>query len=136
MSRAAILGTLGLLFCLAGCAKEKDYVDAFREQRAAWRELTDVLATIHDEKSMMEAKATLEKRQEKFARAAAKVQALSKPSAKLLSKIPEEESAMKRTLLNLTEEVRRVQNLKLPGGPAFFSEFQSASPGLLSAEQR
>jgi hypothetical protein len=128
-----MIGLLGLLFSLAGCAKEKDYVDAFREQRAAWRELTEVLTTIRDERSMADAKASLEKRLEKFEQAAAKVRALPKPSEEMLGKLQQDQSGMSRALENLQDEVRRVRHL--PGGPAFLKQFQSTSPGLLSAEQ-
>lgn len=133
MSRIAIFAPLTLLLGLAGCAKEKDYVDAFREQRAAYRDVTQVLATIRDEQSMKDAKASLEKRFDKFAQAAAKIRALPRPSAELLSKLDQEQAGMKRAFADLQDEVSRVT--KLPGGSAFLKQFQTTAPGLLSAEQ-
>jgi hypothetical protein len=132
MSRASILPLFALLCGLAGCAQEKDYVDAMREQRAAYRDLTLVLANIRDEKSMQDAKATLEKRLEKFEQAAAKIRALPRPSAELLQKL-QKEANMNRAIEDLQYEVGQVN--RLPGGPAFLKQFNTASPGLLSAEQ-
>jgi ABC-type nitrate/sulfonate/bicarbonate transport system substrate-binding protein len=132
MSRASILALVVTLLGMTGCAQEKDYVDAMREQRAAYRELTQVLASIRDEKSMEEGKALLEKRLEKFEQAAAKIRALPRPSAELLAKL-QKEANMNRAIEDLQYEVGQVR--QLPGGPAFLKQFATASPGLLSAEQ-
>jgi len=121
------------MLSLTGCAKEKDYLDVFREQRSAWRDLTEVLATVRDEKSMADAKGTLEDRLEKYEKIAAKARALPKPSAQILMKLEQDRASMQRAAENLQDEVRRVR--ALPGGPAFLKKFESQSPGLLSAEQ-
>jgi hypothetical protein len=132
MSRTSIPVLLALLCGAVGCAREQDYVDALREQRSAYRELTQVLATIRDEESMRKGKAALEKRLENFEQAAAKIRALPRPSAELLDKL-QREANMNRAIEDLKYEVGQVN--RLPGGPAFLKQFATASPGLLSAEQ-
>jgi hypothetical protein len=124
-----------VLFLIAvGCAKDQDYFDVLREQQAAWNELADVLETVTDEKSMAEAKTSLQTRVEKFEAAVQKAQALPKPSAAVLKQSEQKIFLLQRAIDRSREEVRRVR--ALPGGEAFCkTQFGSKSPGLMSAVQ-
>ena len=66
MTRAAGCGCLVLLSLLAGCTKDEDYIEVVRQQRANWKEMTDILATIKDDKTMADAKIALDERRPKY----------------------------------------------------------------------
>lgn len=133
MLRAVPYGGLALLFLVSGCNREQDYVDVAREQRAAWKEMTDILATVKDEKSMAGAKASLEKHNAKYETLARKARALPKPSAQVLQRLQEDEVIIRATLRHLHTEAERVG--KLPGGEDFMKQFKSNSQGLMPAVQ-
>ena len=123
-----------LFLVLAGCAKDQDYFDVLSEQQAAWNELADVLETVKDEKSMADAKTTLQARVEKFEAAVQKAQALPKPSVEVLKKSEQKIYLLQRAIDRTRVEVGRVR--ALPGGEAFCKQFGSKSQGLLSAVQQ
>ena len=52
MNSDARWGWLLTLLLLAGCTKNEDYLNVFREHRTALKEMADILATVKDEKSM------------------------------------------------------------------------------------
>ena len=134
MLRVTSSGCIVLLLALVGCTKPQDYYDVFREQRATYQELTDILATIQDEKSMAEAKSKLAERFEKFDAIARKADALPKPPPReVLQRLEEDSPGMQRTIDRVREEVKRVRSL--PGGKAFFKQFESQHFGLLTAVQ-
>ena len=134
MWRAARCGWLLLLLALVGCTKPEDYLAVAREQRQAYKEMADVLASIDDEKSMAEAKTALAEKSEKFEVIARKAQALPAPSANVQERLQEDAYAMRRAVERLQSEVARVRSLK--GGPEFFKQFESNHPSLFSAVQR
>src|SRR5947209_4033003 len=84
MRTVSLLGIL--LLMMAGCARDKDYLDVLDEQQAAWNDVAEILETVKDAKSMADAKAELETRFEKCDALAKKVQALPRPSEEFLAK--------------------------------------------------
>jgi hypothetical protein len=123
-----------LLFLAAGCTKPEAYYEVFREQRANYREVTAILAEIQDEKSMAEAKTKLQVQFEKNEATARKAEALSKsPPAEVEQRIRDEGPSLQRAINDMRDQIGRVQ--KLPGGKAFFKQFESNQSGLFSAVQ-
>ena len=133
MLRAARCGWVVILLVAAGCTKEEDYLEVSREQRAAWKEMTDILATIKDEKSMADAQVALKKHTPKYEALARKAKALPKPPPDVIKRLQEDEVIIRATLRHLHTEVERVG--KLPGGDEFMKQFQSNSQGLMPAVQ-
>lgn len=135
MLRVARCGWFVLVLAAAGCARDEDYLDVYREQRAAWQEMADILATVTDEKTMAEAQATLKGRSQKYEAIAKKANALPKPPpAAVLQRLEEDRVIMRQTVERLQDEVKRVR--KLDGGEEFLTQFESNSQGLLTAVQR
>lgn len=121
-----------LLFLLApaGCSKEEDYMEVFREQQAAYRETADILATIKDEKTMADAKSALDERFKRFEAIAKRAKALPQPPPpSVVNRMKDEEFVMKRTMSHLQDQLKRVSELK--GGKEFLRQFESGSPGVL-----
>src|ERR1019366_4279405 len=109
--------------------------EVFREQRAAMKELTAILATVNDEKTMADAKVLLKERGEKFEATSRKANALPKPlPPEVLKRLEDDRFIMERTMAGLLSEIARVRNL--PGGEEFLNDFKSRSPGLMSAVKR
>lgn len=132
MGRASAV--LLLLFLLAGCTKPEAYYEVFREQRTTYREVTAILAEIQDEKSMAAAKANLQAQFEKFEATARKAEALPKPPpAEVTDRLRDDSPSMQRAIADLQYQAGRVQ--KLPGGKAFFKQFESNHSGLFNAVQ-
>jgi hypothetical protein len=122
------------MFLGAGCTRDEDYYDGVRAQRAAWKEVTDVLVTIKDETSMAAAKDALDEKARKCEEIAKKNRALPRPSAEVQARMREDSFLMEGVLKGLQRETKRVA--ELPGGKEFLKQFESASPGLFSAVQR
>ena len=118
---------------IGGCTKPQAYLDVLQEQRAAWKEMTEILAKVHDEKSMVEAKSALEERRERFEQIARKMKALPEPSAEVRQRMENESYVTQRALKRLQEEVGRVR--ALPGGEKFFEQFASNQQSLFQAVQ-
>jgi hypothetical protein len=132
MSRAVRSACFVLVLTLAGCAKDEDYFEVLREQRGAWKEMADILATVHDDKSMTDAKTALEERGKKFDAISRKAKALpNPPPQEVLKRMEADRFVMERTVARLQSEVERVR--KLPGGVEFLKQFESGSQGLMSA---
>ena len=126
---------LACILCgLAGCSKTQQYVDVAHEQRAAWKELADILENVVDEKSLKQAKTAFDERIEKFEHIAEKARSLPKPPpAEALQRLEEERYIMERTIQRAQLELKRVRDLKLPGGPEFFKNFDSKYQPLMQA---
>lgn len=119
-------GLLIALVLLAGCTKPEAYYDVMREKRATWREVTAILMDVEDEKTLGAAKAKLDARQEEFEARARKAQALpNPPPPEVLERMRDERTSMQQAFDDLQYQIRRVQNLKLKGGEAFFKHFES-----------
>ena len=135
MVRAARCGWLVVVLVLVGCAKDEDYMEVYREQRANYKELADILATIKDEKSLADAKSALDDRSKRFAAVARKANALPKPPPESVRKRLEDDAfTMRRTIEQLQDEINRVRR-DVKGGEEFWKQFESISPGLLSTVQ-
>ena len=135
MLRALRRGWIVILLLPAGCTRDEDYLEVFRAQQANWKETADILATITDEKSMANAKASLEERSKNFEAISQKANALPKPPpASVLKRLEEDRFVMERSVQRLQDEVKRVR--ELPGGAEFLKQFESRSPGLLSSVKR
>jgi hypothetical protein len=128
-------GSAALLLILsAGCTKPEAYYEVFREQRATYREVTKILAEIEDEKSMAAAKAMLQEQAEKFEATARKAAALpNPPPAEVKERFRDEAQSLQRAINDMRDQVGRVQ--KLPGGKAFFKQFESNQSGIFNAVQ-
>ena len=134
MSRSALGSSFVLMLLLAGCAKEEDYLDVFRAQRANWHELADILESIKDDKSMAEAKTILEDRLKKYEAISRRASSLPKPPPpEVLQALERDRFVTEGALSRLKAESKRVS--ELPGGMAFLKQFES-SKGLLSAVQK
>ena len=133
MFRRAAKGSCVLMLVLAaGCARDDDYYEVFREQRANLKDITDLLATVKDEQSMAQAKAAFAEKAQKYEAIARKAKALpSPPPPAVMKRFQEDRSLLESRLLLLQREVARVR--KLPGGEEFLKQFDSNSPGLFSA---
>lgn len=130
MRRAVCLG--GLLFFLAGCARDEDYLQVVRDQRALLKEAADILETVTDKESMAKAKVELDRVAQKAEHVSKRANALPKPPPPRLMESLQKEAKFTNTALErLTIEVQRVK--KLPGGPEFWKQFTSDSQGLFSA---
>ena len=135
MTRAAGCGCLVLLSLLAGCTKDEDYIEVVRQQRANWKEMTDSLATIKDEKTMADAKIALDERRPKYDALARKANALPKPPPAAVSeRLRDELPVLQATAKRFARESERVS--KLPGGEEFMKQLESNSPGLGAAVQK
>jgi len=135
MSRAARLGGLLLLLVVAGCARDDDYLDVMREQRAAWKEMADILETVKDEKSMAEAQKTLAGKSEKYAAIARKAKALPNPPPPgVAEQMNQQKFVVQEAVKRLATEADRVS--KMPGGKDFLKQFESSSSGLMTAVQQ
>jgi len=134
MTRLAQISCVFVFLLALGCAKEEDYMAVAREQRAAYKELADLLATVKDEKTMDEAKASLQNKTAKFEEISRKARALPKPSADVQARLKEDEFLMTETVKYLGRESERVS--RLPGGPEFMNHFKTNSLGIMSAVQR
>ena len=76
---------------LAGCSRTEEYLEVFRDQRAAWSELAGILESVKDEKSMVEAKTVLDNRAAKFDAIVRRANALPKPApAEVQKRLAEE----------------------------------------------
>ena len=136
MSRTLRLAALLLFLCGAGCTKDEDYLEVYRAQRENYRELTDILATIQDEKSMTDAKSKLDERAKKFNEIARKASALPKPPPESVrNRMADDAFTMERTLDRLRQQIKRVRE-DIKGGDEFLKQFESTSPGLLSAVKK
>jgi hypothetical protein len=134
MLRAVRYSGIALLLISAGCNREQAYLDVAREQRASWKELTDILATVKDEKSMASAKTALEKQNAKYEALAKKARSLPRPPPpEVNQRLQEDEGLIRATLRHLHTEAERVG--KLPGGEEFLKQFKSESHGLMPAVQ-
>src|SRR5262245_53347211 len=88
-----------VLVCAGGCAKDEDYLSVIRDQTAAYREVAEVLKSIHDEKSMSDAKSTLELKAKTFEAIAERARALPKPPpASVLRRMEDEKLVMQSAL--------------------------------------
>ncbi len=125
LSRGCLVGVLLLL----GCTRDEDYYQVMREQQDAMKEVTEVLETVKEQKTMAEAKSSLERLRQKFDAIAQKANSLPKPPPrKVLERMQEEKLFTERNLERLRREVKRVSDL--PGGAQLWKEFESGSPGL------
>ena len=97
------------------------------------KEVTDVLATIKDDASMAAAKEALDEKAKKCEALSRKAGAMSRPSPEVLKRLQEDSYLTNGVLKGLHQEAARVS--KLPGGPEFLKQFESTSPGLMSAVQ-
>lgn len=123
-----------LLIALAGCTKPEAYYEVFREQRANYREVTAILAEIEDEKSMAAAKSKLQAQFEKNEATARKFAALpNPPPPEVKERYDDESQALQWAINDMRQQIGRVQ--KLPGGKAFFKQFESNNSGLFNAVQ-
>ena len=119
---------------ITGCTRPEAYYDAFREQRANFREVTAILAEIQDEKSMADATAKLKAKSDQFDATARKFEALPKPfPPEVEERYREDLPTLQRDVLDMKDQVDRVQKLK--GGKAFLKQFESGQSGLFNAVQ-
>ena len=126
MTRIFSSGCFVGFFLLISCARDEDYFQVMREQREAMKEVADVLETVQDEKSMADAKASLERLNYKFASIAQKANALPKPPPReVLKRMEEDKHFTQRNLDRLRAQVERVS--KLPGGAQLWKQFESNS---------
>jgi len=132
LRRRPWLAVLALL-PLAGCDRASNYLAVFHEQRAAWTELADALATVKDEKSMEAARAELDDRLVKYEKIARRARALPEPPREVRDRLEEERVQMQQAADRLQAEVRRVR--ALPGGDEFLQQFEKRHPGLLRAQR-
>ena len=124
-----------LLALLAGCARDEEYLQVAREQRAAMKEVADVLETIRDEKSMAEAKASLDELVKKTEAIAERARSLPQPPPdRVLERMKEESHFAARAVERLSAEASRVSNL--PGGKAFLKQYDTGSTGFLRGVAR
>ncbi len=121
------------LCCLPfyGCATDEDYRKVFRDQHSAWLEMTEVLSTVRDEKSMAEAKVKLDASFDKFEAISKRAKALPAPSKEIKQQLEKEREYLEQATTNLLREVGRIR--KMPGGPGFLSQFEARHPGLMGA---
>src|SRR5262245_14581557 len=105
------------LFAATGCSREEPYRAVVRDQTAAYEELTEVLKTVRDEKSMEGARAELAERNGRFAAIAERAKSLGPPSAEIIEKLSGERDTMKLAFIRFRAEYDRVK--RLPGGEAF-----------------
>lgn len=120
-----------LFLLLLGCTRDEDYLEIAREQRSAWKEMADVLASIKDEASMAAAKNALDEKTKQFEFIAKRASAMPAPSASVAKRLEEDSFLTKQTFERLRSEVARVN--KMPGGAEFLKQFSARSPGLFSA---
>lgn len=117
-----------LMSLIAGCGDSTKA--ALDQQVANWREIGDILATVHDKMSMDEAEDRLFSNARKFKDASQRFQRMTRRDAARLDDYPEEKGAMESAV---REVVRHVQRIKtLPGGDEFFQrigETIGATPG-------
>ena len=126
-------GAAVLVFSLAGCTKEQDYLDVLNDQQAALREMTEILKTIKDQQTMDQAKRTLRENAEKYAAISERANSLPKPPPpRVQERMKQESGALAATLLHLRAEAKRVGDL--PGGAEFLRQFKSTE-GLMTAVQ-
>ncbi|MSQ95943.1 MAG: hypothetical protein EXR98_15505 [Gemmataceae bacterium] len=134
MVRAALAGPCLILLIVVGCTSNERYFEVAREQRAALHEITDILKTIKDEKSMADAKTALDEKAKQFEAIARKAKALPKPPpAEVSKRWQEDEFVIQAEIRQLAVVVKKVK--ELPGGEEFLSQFQSRAPGLFSRVQ-
>jgi hypothetical protein len=121
-----------LILLVAGCAREEDYLKVMRDKREAMHEVANVLEGITDEKTMADAKASLDRLQAKFELIAERAKALpAPPPRKVQERMEQDRHFNERAFERLRSEVGRVS--KLPGGAQFWKQFESGSPGLFPA---
>jgi DNA-binding transcriptional MerR regulator len=133
MRQAKLCGGIVLL-CVIGCTNPQAYVDVAREQRDARKEIAEILETVHDEKSMANAKKKLDDRQAHYEAIARKASALPQnPSEEVKKRLEQERYLMDRAMERLQEQITRVS--KMPGGKDFFKHFESSSQNLFLAVQ-
>ena len=126
MKRATFVGMAAMVWLAAGCAQSPEpYLEAFTEQRSAWKEMAAILATIEDETTMAAAKTKLDERSGRFEQIARKAKALPKPSDDVKERLEQERFSMQRAAENLQSEVARVRRLNLKGTAEFFNQFES-----------
>lgn len=121
----------------AGCSRPnpRDYLDVYRAQRTALYEMTEILSSITDEKSMEEARRRLDQRQAEFDAIPRRANALPKPPPPEAVELLRDELPLMQTAAErLLDEVRRVR--QLPGGPAFLERFEKNHPSLLPTRLR
>lgn len=135
MSLAKRTGVILLLLTAAACTRTEDYLEAFREQRAAWREMADILESIKDDATMAKAKTDLDERWPKFEAAARKASALPKPPPREVEdRLREHQPAMHDLVVRVAKQLAEVE--KLPGGKDFAKHFRSKSESLSTAVQK
>lgn len=108
---------LVMLAALCGCERSNPYLEVFREQDEARKELIKVLRTIKDEAGMEAAKEELTRRFAFFDAVSAKPGRMLPPSREVMQRLEEERPAMEKTMLELMAEANRVK--ELPGGENF-----------------
>jgi len=124
---------LGL--AIAGCAKPEDYFEVVREQRAAYSEMADILASVKNDQTMADALTAIEKRRPQFEAIARKANALPKPPpAEVVDRLQSEKYLMTTIVKRLLKEGARIEN-DVPGGADFMKQFHSRSSSLRSAVQ-
>ena len=125
---------ISLVFALVSCTREQDYLDVMQDQREAMNEATVILETVQDENSMSAAKSKLDELGKKFEVIAARANALPKPPQReVLARMQDDRFLTQRATERLTQEAQRVR--RLPGGAAFWRQFESSSQGLFQAVQ-
>src|SRR5262249_23005596 len=112
MLRAArCLGLLSLLM-LVGCARDEEYLNVMREQRAAWKEIADILETVKDEQSLAIAQQTLAGKSDKYAAIARKAKSLpTPPPPEVAERMNEQRFGMEEALKRLAREAERVSKV-------------------------
>lgn len=132
MCRVAASTCCLLFLLLTGCARDEDYLQVMREQEDNMKELAEVLETVRDEKSLTEAKISLQELRKRFDQTSQKAKALPNPPPKrVVERMQEQRLFTQRIIERLQTEVRRIS--KLPGGPELWKQFEPASTGLFSA---
>ena len=132
MSRTARYAWILVLLIPAGCTRDEQYLEVFREQRANFKEMGDILASVKDDDSMAAAKVKLEERRPHFDATARKASALPRPlPAEVARRFEEEKYLMTSFLERMQTQMKRIRGLK--GGEEFITYFESNAPGLMSA---
>ncbi len=129
--RGAFAAVTLTLLALAGCesVSRDDYLQVFRDQKAAYDEVTEVLESVKDQESMAKAEKALAEKTAKFEPATKRAKALPPPTEEMRRRLAEEMQAIQRSHDRMFTEVQRVKGL--PGGEEFLKRFEGKGISIL-----
>jgi len=121
------LFALPFIVALAGCNSAEPYLEVARQQQANWDEMTKVLESVTDEKSMEAARERFEELTVRGQTLSRRVKAMPKPSPEILEQLHDHSRSLQRSVNRVQEELARVR--QLPGGPEFLKDVETIARG-------